>query len=74
MKLCKVYLNIFKNFSGQTNKAYFEGKVNSLLNDTLKQTGNIGLENLDLERSLQQIWLILVQKVNYKILLKWLHA
>jgi DNA-directed RNA polymerase II subunit RPB1 len=43
----EVHLNIFENFSGQTNTDYFENKVNSLLNDTLKQTGNIGLENLD---------------------------
>jgi len=43
----EIHLNIFENFSGQTNNNYFEGKVNSLLNNTLKQTGNIGLENLD---------------------------
>tara|TARA_B100000214_G_scaffold342192_1_gene289814 strand:- start:2250 stop:6836 length:4587 start_codon:yes stop_codon:yes gene_type:complete len=43
----ELHLNIFENFSGQTNNEYFEGKVNSLLNNTLKQTGNIGLENLD---------------------------
>ena len=43
----ELHLNIFENFSGQTNNNYFEGKVNSLLNNTLKQTGNIGLENLD---------------------------
>ena len=43
----EIHLNIFENFSGQSNTDYFEGKVNSLLNDTLRQTGNIGLENLD---------------------------
>jgi len=43
----EIHLNVFENFSGQTNKEYFEGKVNSVLNDTLRQTGNIGLENLD---------------------------
>tara|TARA_Y100000817_G_scaffold175199_1_gene136826 strand:+ start:4024 stop:8607 length:4584 start_codon:yes stop_codon:yes gene_type:complete len=43
----EIHLNIFENFSGQSNTEYFEGKVNSLLNDTLRQTGNIGLENLD---------------------------
>jgi DNA-directed RNA polymerase II subunit RPB1 len=43
----EIHLNIFENFSGQTNNEFFEGKVNSLLNDTLRQTGNIGLENLD---------------------------
>ena len=43
----EIHLNIFENLSGKSNKEYFEGKVNSLLNDTLKQTGNIGLENID---------------------------
>ena len=43
----EVHLNIFENFSGQSDSEYFENKVNALLNDTLKQTGNIGLENLD---------------------------
>ena len=43
----EIHLGIFENFSGQTNNEYFESKVNSLLNDTLRQTGNIGLENLD---------------------------
>ena len=43
----EIHLNVFENFSGQTNKEYFEGKVNGILNDTLRQTGNIGLENLD---------------------------
>ena len=41
------HLNIFENFSGKTNKEYFENKVNSLLNKTLSQTSNIGLKNLD---------------------------
>ena len=43
----EIHLNVFENYSGQTNREYFEGKVNSVLNDTLRQTGNIGLENLD---------------------------
>ena len=43
----EIHLNIFENFSGQSNNNFFEGKVNSLLNDTLRQTGNIGLENLE---------------------------
>ena len=41
------HLDIFENFSGKTNKEYFESKVNNILNRTLTQTGNIGLENLD---------------------------
>ena len=45
--LQEIHLGIFENFSGQTNNEYFEGKVNGLLNNTIKQTGNIGLENLD---------------------------
>ena len=41
------HLNIFENFQDKTNKEYFENKVNSLLNKTLRQTSNIGLKNLD---------------------------
>uniref|UniRef100_A0A6C0L177 DNA-directed RNA polymerase II subunit RPB1 n=1 Tax=viral metagenome TaxID=1070528 RepID=A0A6C0L177_9ZZZZ len=41
------HLNIYENYSGKSNKDYFEGEVNSLLNKTLSQTGSIGLENLD---------------------------
>ena len=41
------HLDIFENFSGKTNSEYFESKVNSILNNTLSQTGNIGLSNLD---------------------------
>tara|TARA_B100001094_G_scaffold332740_1_gene406149 strand:+ start:156 stop:4739 length:4584 start_codon:yes stop_codon:yes gene_type:complete len=41
------HLNIYENYSGKSNKEYFEGKVNNILNKTLSQTGNIGLENLD---------------------------
>ena len=43
----EIHLNIFENFSGQTNNEYFEGKVNSLLNNTINQTSSIGLQNLD---------------------------
>ena len=42
-----IHLDIFENLSGQTNKAYFESKVNSLLNETLKDTGKVGLSTLD---------------------------
>ena len=40
------HLDIFENFSGKTNNEYFESKVNSILNNTLSQTGSIGLSNL----------------------------
>jgi len=43
----EVHLNIFENYSGQSNNDYFESKVNGLLNNTLNLTGSIGLENLD---------------------------
>ena len=43
----EIHLNIFENFSGQTNNDYFESKVNSLLNNTIKQTSDISLSNLD---------------------------
>ena len=42
-----LHLDIFENLSGQTNKQFFESKVNSLLNETLKDTGKIGLSTLD---------------------------
>jgi DNA-directed RNA polymerase II subunit RPB1 len=41
-----IHLDIFENLSGQTNKAYFESKVNSVLNETLKDTGKIALSTL----------------------------
>jgi len=43
----EIHLNIFENYSGQTNNDYFESKVNSLLNNTIKQTSEISLDNLD---------------------------
>ncbi len=43
----EVHLNIFEGIPGQSNKDYFESKVNSILNKTINETGNIGLENLD---------------------------
>ena len=43
----EIHLGIFENFTGQSNNDYFEMKVNSLLNNTINQTGKIGLEQLD---------------------------
>ena len=42
-----IHLDIFENLTGQTNKDYFESKVNSVLNETLKDTGKIGLSTLE---------------------------
>ena len=42
----EIHLNIFENHSGQSNKEFFEGKVNALLNKTLNETGKLGLSNL----------------------------
>ena len=42
-----IHLDIFENLTGQTNKAFFESKVNSILNETLSETGKIGLSTLD---------------------------
>ena len=36
-----------KIIPGQNNNDYFEGKVNSILNKTINETGKIGLSNLD---------------------------
>ena len=43
----EIHLDVFENFSGQTNNDYFESKVNDLLNKTLTQTESMGLESLD---------------------------
>ena len=43
----EIHLNIFENMTGQTNTEYFESKVNSLLNQTVNDTGKLGLANLD---------------------------
>jgi DNA-directed RNA polymerase II subunit RPB1 len=43
----EIHLDIFENFSGKSNNEYLEQKVNSILNNTLSQTENIGLANLD---------------------------
>ena len=43
----ELHLNIFENFSGQTNQEYFESKVNSILNKTTNETGELGLSSLD---------------------------
>jgi DNA-directed RNA polymerase II subunit RPB1 len=43
----EIHLDVFENFSGQTNSSYFETKVNDLLNRTLTQTESMGLESLD---------------------------
>ena len=43
----EIHLDIFENNSGQSNKNYFEDKVNSILNETLKETGKVGLSTLD---------------------------
>ena len=42
----ELHLDIFENLTGQSNKAFFESKVNSVLNETLKSTGKIGLSTL----------------------------
>ena len=43
----EIHLNVFENYSGQTNHMAFESKVNSILNGVLAKTGNIGLSKLD---------------------------
>ena len=43
----ELHLDIFENLTGQSNESFFESKVNSLLNDTLNETGKTGLSTLD---------------------------
>lgn len=45
--LQEVHLDIFESIPGQTPQDFFESKVNSLLNKTIKDTGSIALNNLD---------------------------
>ena len=45
----EVHLDIFEGIPGQTKSEFFESKVNSILNKTIKETGQVGLENLDAE-------------------------
>ena len=43
----ELHLNIFENYSGESNESYFESKVNGILNKTLSETGKLGLSNLE---------------------------
>jgi DNA-directed RNA polymerase II subunit RPB1 len=43
----ELHLDIFENMTGQSNKDFFESKVNSILNETLKETGKVGLSTLE---------------------------
>ena len=43
----ELHFNIFENLTGLSNKDYFEMKINNILNTTLKETGTMGLKNLD---------------------------
>ena len=40
----ELHLNVFENYSGQSNNMYFESKVNSILNSLLNKTGKTGKE------------------------------
>ena len=43
----EILLNIFENYTGETNNSYFDRKVNSVLNSTISETGKIGLSSLE---------------------------
>ena len=43
----ELHLDIFEGFPGQSNKDFFESKVNSILNQMISKTGKVGLSNLD---------------------------
>ena len=43
----EIHLNIFENYTGQSNQEFFESKVNSILNKTISDTGKLGLSSLD---------------------------
>ena len=42
----EIHLNIFENYSGLSNRSYFESKVNNVLNKTLSETEKMGLSSL----------------------------
>ena len=42
----EIHLNIFENYSGTSNRSYFESKVNNVLNKTLSETEKMGLSSL----------------------------
>ena len=43
----EVHLDIFEDVPGKSKHTFFEGKVNAKLNKTIKDTGKVGLDNLD---------------------------
>jgi len=43
----EIHLDIFEGFPGQSNKDFFESKVNSILNEIISNTGKVALSNLD---------------------------
>ena len=43
----EIHLNIFENYTGQSNQQFFESKVNSILNKTISDTGKLGLSSLE---------------------------
>ena len=52
----EIHLNIFENYSGTSNKSYFESKVNNVLNKTLSETEKMGLSSLSYDnRALNMI-------------------
>ena len=41
-----IHFNILENFTGDSNKNYFENKVNGILNKSVNETGKLALQNL----------------------------
>ena len=41
-----IHFNIFDNFTGDSNREHFESKVNSVLNQSINETGKLVLEKL----------------------------
>jgi len=42
-----IHFNIFDNFTGESNKSYFENKVNGVLNKSIDETGKLVLNDLE---------------------------
>tara|TARA_B110000858_G_scaffold176186_1_gene210194 strand:- start:246 stop:4811 length:4566 start_codon:yes stop_codon:yes gene_type:complete len=43
----EIHLDIFENYTGESNDTLFESKVNGILNKTLSETGKLGLTSLE---------------------------
>ena len=46
-----IHFDIFENFTGDSNRDYFESKVNGVLNQSIDETGRFGSSETTTEQS-----------------------